>query len=40
MVELIKAGVNCKRIRDYLQQYAPDLESRFDDLMNEAQDDA
>ena len=36
VVELVKAGADVNRVRDYLRQYAGDLLSRFDELANEA----
>ncbi len=35
VVELIKAGVDLKRVRDYLGQYAGDLVALFEELANE-----
>ena len=36
VVELINAGINVTKVRDYLQQYAKDLVSLFDELADEA----
>ena len=36
VVELVKAGADVKRVRDYLAQYASDLVPSFEDLANEA----
>lgn len=36
VVELIKAGVDLKRVRDYLGQYAGDLRPLFEELVNES----
>lgn len=36
VVELVKAGADLKRVRDYLEQYAGDLVPSFDELVNEA----
>jgi hypothetical protein len=36
IVELVKAGADVKRVRDYLGQYAKDLVPSFDELVNEA----
>ena len=32
MVELVKAGADVKRVRAYLERYAADLVSEFDEL--------
>ena len=36
VIELLKVGVDVKRVREYLQQYAGDLVSSFDELVNDA----
>jgi hypothetical protein len=36
VIELLRAGVDEKQVRTYLQQYAADLIPLFDDLINEA----
>jgi hypothetical protein len=36
IVELLKAGADVKRIRDYLGRYANDLVPPFEELLNEA----
>lgn len=36
VIELIKAGADMKQARRYLEQYAPDLLSLFEELVNEA----
>jgi len=36
VVELINAGADLKRIRNYIQQYAPDLMPLLEELVNEA----
>jgi hypothetical protein len=36
VVELVKAGADLRRIRDYLAQYASDLVASFEELVNEA----
>ena len=36
VIELVKAGADVKRVRDYLQQYASDLVPSFEELVNEA----
>ena len=36
VVELVKVGVDVKRVRDYLQQFASDLVPLFEELVNEA----
>jgi hypothetical protein len=36
VVELIDAGADLKRTRDYIQQYAPDLTPLLEELINEA----
>lgn len=36
VVELIKAGINLKPVRDYLQHYATDLQPMFEELVKEA----
>jgi hypothetical protein len=36
VIELVKAGVDVKRVRDYLEAYAADLIPLFDELVNEA----
>ncbi|MEZ4770638.1 MAG: hypothetical protein R2844_19725 [Caldilineales bacterium] len=36
VVELINAGINVTRVRGYLEQYAADLVSLFDELADEA----
>jgi hypothetical protein len=36
VVELMKAGADVKRVRDYLQQHANDLVPSFEELANEA----
>ena len=38
VVELVKAGADLKRMRDYLKQYARDLVPLFEELVNEALD--
>ena len=38
VVELVKAGADVKRVREYLQQYAGDLMTSFDELVSEADD--
>jgi|GEM_PF-420848 len=35
VIELVKAGVDVKRVRDYLRQYASDLVPLFEELANE-----
>ena len=40
VVELVKAGADLKRVRDYLRQYANDLVPMFEELVNEALADA
>ena len=36
VIELVKAGADLNRVRDYLQQYAGDLVRAFEELVNEA----
>jgi len=36
VIELVKAGADLKRVRDYLGQYASDLVPLFEELVNEA----
>lgn len=36
VIELVKAGTDVKRTREYLQQYAADLVPAFEELVNEA----
>lgn len=36
VIELVKAGADVKRARDYLEQYAADLVPTFEELVNEA----
>ena len=36
VIELINAGADLKRTRDYIQQYAPDLTPLLEELINEA----
>lgn len=36
VVELVKAGADLPRVRDYLRQYAADLAPLFEELVNEA----
>jgi hypothetical protein len=36
VVELVKAGADVNRVRDYLRQYASDLVPSFEELVNEA----
>jgi hypothetical protein len=36
VIELIKAGADVRRVRDYLERYASDLVSSFEQLANEA----
>jgi hypothetical protein len=36
VVELVKAGADVNRVREYLQQYASDLAPSFEELANEA----
>jgi hypothetical protein len=36
IIELVKAGADLKRVRQYLDQYARDLVPLFDELVNEA----
>jgi hypothetical protein len=36
VVELVKAGADVNRVRDYLRQYTSDLVPAFDELVNEA----
>jgi hypothetical protein len=36
VIELVKAGADLNRVRDYLQQYAGDLVPAFEELVNEA----
>jgi hypothetical protein len=36
VVELVKAGADVKRVRDYIRQYAGDLAPSFEELVNEA----
>lgn len=36
IVELVNAGIDVKRVRSYLLQYASDLVQRFDELVDEA----
>ena len=36
IIELIKAGVDLKSVRDYLEKYAGDLIPSFEELVNEA----
>lgn len=36
VIELVKAGADLNRVRDYLQQYASDLVSLFEELVDEA----
>ena len=36
VVELVKAGVDLKRVRDYLKRYAGDLVPLFEELVNES----
>lgn len=40
LVELIKAGIDIRRVRQYLAAKAPDLMARFDDLVEEAEREA
>ena len=39
VIELVKAGADVKRVRDYLIQYAGDLVPMFEELVNEALDE-
>jgi hypothetical protein len=36
IIELVKAGADLTRVRDYLRQYADDLAPLFEELVNEA----
>jgi len=36
VIELVKAGADLLRVRDYLRQYAGDLVPMFEELVNEA----
>ncbi|MEP7340038.1 MAG: hypothetical protein ABI977_20030 [Acidobacteriota bacterium] len=36
VIELVKAGADLTRVRNYLKQYAGDLSQRFEELVNEA----
>ena len=36
VIELVKAGADVNRVRDYLRQYASDLLPSFEELVNEA----
>ena len=36
VIELVKAGADVTRVRDYLEQYASDLVPKFEELVNEA----
>ena len=36
VVDLVKAGADVKRVRDYLRQHAIDLAQSFEELVNEA----
>lgn len=36
VIELVKAGVDVRQVRDYLERYAADLLLLFDELVNEA----
>ena len=36
VIELIKAGADVNRVRDYIQQYAIDLIPSFEQLVSEA----
>jgi hypothetical protein len=36
VVELVKAGADVNRVRNYLQQYASDLVPSFEELVSEA----
>ena len=36
VIELVKAGADVNRVRDYLGQYANDLVPKFEELVNEA----
>jgi hypothetical protein len=36
VVELVKAGADVKRVRDYLRQHGIDLVQSFEELVNEA----
>ena len=38
MVELINAGADVRRVRRYLEQYAGDLASMFDEKVNQEMD--